>query len=118
MSNGTYGGITRSSNPIPDLSYKATGDGCLTPEILKKVWEAIMRQDEAAKEREREFYRFMRPFNRLLNEKDFVGYIAAYRLMQSVSYPGCALHPKNYAECVEILAERNLWPIPVDSTSR
>lgn len=116
MSNETYGGITRSSTSLPYYS----GAGCcvITLEMLQNALANLEETGRAEEKREREFYDAIRPFNRLLDEKDYIGYLAAYRLVRSAFYMEACLHPKNYAEYVEILTERGLWPIPVDSTGR
>jgi hypothetical protein len=116
MSEETYGGITRSSKSMP--YYSGAGCGVLTLEMLQNAFANLEEAGRAEEKREREFYDAIRPFNKLLDEKDYIGYLAAYRLVRSAFYVEACLHPKNYAEYVEILKGRSLWPIPLDSQSR
>jgi hypothetical protein len=111
--DGTYGGVSRSGHKTYYDSNPS--GGCLTLELLENAFAWIKHHDEQTEKTEREFYRRLRPFNRLLNEKDFVGFRAAYRLIQASTYPGAALHPKEYEIFVGQLTERGLWPIPIDS---
>lgn len=119
MSDGTYGGIQRTHGPNQVASYYTEAKcGALTLEMLNDAFKRIEEHDRESERLERGFYAAMRPFQRLLTEKDYLGYVAAYRLIRACFYSECALHSKNYAEYVAILTERGLWPISLDSTSR
>jgi hypothetical protein len=115
MSDETYGGITRSS--AASSYYPESGGGVLTIEIWKRAFTEINKIDKALEQREHDFYVALRPFMKLLDDDDLVGYWAAYRLVLSAFYMEACLHPKNYAKYVSILTERGLWPIPIDSTA-
>ena len=116
MSDETYGGITRSPASTP--YYSGASCGALTLEMLQMALVNLEETGKANEKRERKFFDAIRPFNRLLDKKDYIGYLAAYRLIRSAFYMESCLHPRNYEEYVAILKERGLWPIPVDSTSR
>ena len=80
-----------------------------------KYINPIKRMDEASDQAERIFAKMMRPFNRLLEENDLSGYVAAYRVVRSGIFVDSVLHPREFETYVSMLTERGLWPIPVDS---
>jgi hypothetical protein len=109
---GTYGGITRSGKGT--FWDAPPSSGSLTLEMIQNAFESIKAMDEARAKAEHIFWKRMKPFNNLLEENDFAGYVAAYKLVRSGIYPECTLHPREFEVYTTMLTERGLWPIPVD----
>lgn len=103
MSDGTYGGITRSAAGNLNGYYASEG-APITIETLQQGFESLRRIDEANAQWEREFWDAMRPHRDLVSS-DPECYMALYRLYQSSRSP---VSPNLYRQLMEIVKARGI----------